>query len=177
MATEIPEDTAGPSLAYRPAREPDWFFVVDSWLWSYRDAHAAGLIQMEDWNRVMKPQLAKVLARSGVSIFVAHHPGQDGTGADLYGWIAIERGYQTPARSRQGGRWVDSMVSVSEPLVHYVFVKQPYRRLGIARGLFKAAGVDPAAAFNYTAKTAIVTLLADKISGGRWMPLIARYAK
>lgn len=33
------------------------------------------------------------------------------------------------------------------PLVHYVYVKQPYRRLGLANLLFEEAKIDPKAAF------------------------------
>jgi hypothetical protein len=146
------------SLAYRPAAEPDMVLVVDSWVESYRTAHAAGLIAMEDWRDIMRAQVRKVLARPGGECWVAHKPGDDGSGADLYGWLALERGH-------------------SIPLVHYVYVKQNYRRIfGIGRGLFRAAGIDPAAEFSYTCKTAVVSDLRDKIPRARWTPLVARFA-
>lgn len=164
-------------IEYRLAAEPDMVLVVESFLESYRDAHAAGLIQMEDWFDVMRPQWRKVLARPGVEVFVACWKGERDHVADLAGWIVVERGYQVPERVRANGRWVKRMEPQAQPLVHYVLVKQPYRRHGIARGLFHAAGVNPAAGFNYTCKTAIVTTVAAKIPAARWVPMVARFPK
>jgi hypothetical protein len=59
-----------------------------------------------------------------------------------------------------------------------VYVKEPYRRGGIARGLFAAAGVDPRERFFYTCKTGIGAELArSKASRAEWRPLIARYRR
>lgn len=179
MAQAIPSEAAATdsSLEYRQACADDWHLVIDSWLWSYRDSHAAGLIQMEDWNRVMKPQLGKILARSGCRVFIAYHPGEVGSGLDVYGWIAVERGYSVPVRRRVNGRWREILEPTNDPLVHYLFVKQPFRRLGIARGLLRAADVDPQAPFNYSSKTAVLKNLAEKMPHARWLPLVARYPK
>ena len=145
------------SLAFRRAEEPDRPFIVDSWLESYRTAHAAGLIAMEDWRSVMGAQFERVLARPRVETFVAHHPGEVDHVADLYGWIAVERGHTLP-------------------YVLYVYVKQPYRRMGIARGLFGAAGVKPDAPFHHACKTAVLSDLKTKIPFARFSPLAVRYA-
>jgi GNAT superfamily N-acetyltransferase len=141
------------SLAYRPADTEDHSFVVESWLSSYKTAHAAGLIAMASWREVMVPQIERVLAKPGVQVHVAYHPGEQDRGADLYGWIAAEPG--------------------AEPLVHYVYVKQPYRRMGIARGLLGALGIDPASDLEYTCKTPIVSRL--PLPRARWQPLRARF--
>ena len=111
-----------------------------------------------------------VLGRSGVEVLVAHHP--DG---DLYGWLALEHDVSIPEHSRVSGRWVDRLVPAGCPLVHYVYVKQPYRRLGIAKALLKEAGLDPRDKFFYTCKTAVVSHL--DLPCAKWMPLIARYPK
>ena len=161
-------------LGYRPAEPAEAPFILDSWLYSFRSADAAGLIAMEDWPSVMRPQLAKVLARSGVLVTVAYKPGEMDHRADLYGWIAVERDFLV-VRRRPHER--PSLVKSDEPLVHYVFVKQPYRQLGIARGLFNAAGVSPASPFLYTCKTGAAVRLAPKIPLARWEPLIARHPK
>lgn len=146
------------ALAYRLAREHDRPFVVESWLSSYRTAHAAGLIAMDDWHDVMLRQVERVLARPGCETHVACHPGEDLPGADLYGWIATE-----PEPEPGLG-----------PLVHYCYVKVAYRRMGIARGLLSAAGVDRQRPWVYTCKTGVVSSL--PLGQGRWRPLIARFA-
>lgn len=143
------------ALAYRSATESDRAFVVDSLVSSFRTAHAAGLIAMDDWRDVMERQVVKLLERPGVVVTVACRPGEEDTGADVYGWIAVEQG--------------------EPPLVLYCYVKQPYRRLGMARGLFRAAGVDPAQPFEFAAKTAVVSKLLGKIPRAKWHPLRARF--
>lgn len=155
------------ALAYRLAEPEDMTLVVSTWVESYRTSRSAGLVSMARWADVMGREVADILARPGVAIHVAHHPGEEGRLADLYGWIAVERGYQVE-RSRE-------RVRATEPLVLYVYVKQPYRRLGIARGLFKAAGVGER--FNYACRTAVVTRLADKIPGARWEHMVVRFPK
>lgn len=145
------------SLAYRPADVHDVGCIVGTWLDSYKNAHSAGLIAMDQWKSVMEPQVRRVLARAGVEAFVAYHPGETDHIADLYGWIVVERGHD-------------------QPLVHYCYVKSAYRKQGIARGLFRIASVDPAAPFFYTCKTYVVHELRNRslIAASRWQPLIAR---
>ena len=144
------------SIAYRRATREDMALVVDSFIESFRTAHSAGLIAMDDWRTVMVRQLGLILARPGVEIHVAYHPGDTDHVADVYGWLAVEK---------------------TEPLpfVLYAYVKQAYRRLGVARGLFMAAGVHPRSSFEYAAKTGIVTKLIPKIPGAKWNPLRARF--
>jgi GNAT superfamily N-acetyltransferase len=145
------------SLAYRPAVAADMPLVVGSWLDSFRTAHAAGLIAMDDWRAVMEPQIEKLLARPGAVVFVAHRPGEDAEHrADLYGWIAAEPDIA---------------------LVHYVYVKHSYRRMGLARGLLGAAGIKLAEPFEFSCKTAVVRELQRKIPRARWNPLAARFPK
>lgn len=143
------------SLAYRLARDHDRPLIVESWLSSYRTAHAAGLIAMDDWHAVMLPQIERVLARPDCATHVAYHPGEDLPGADLYGWIAAEP-------------------TDAGPLVHYCYVKVAYRRMGIASGLLAAAGVDRAQPWSYSCKTGVVSSL--PLGVGRWRPLVARFA-
>ncbi len=141
------------SLAIRRASKPDMAFVVDSFLESYRTAHAAGLIAMSDWRVVMTRQLGLLFARSGVEVHVAHHPGE--SVADLYGWAAVEK-------------------SEPCPLVIYCYVKQPYRRMGIARALLAAAGISPTDTFEYAAKTGVLSKVS--LPNARWNPLRARFS-
>lgn len=146
------------TLGYRLAEVDDWRFIVESFLSSYRNAHTAGLVQIEDWHDVMEPQIRKLLARDGVLVHVAHHPGEQDHIADLYGWIAVEHGHPGP-------------------MVLYCYVKHHYRQRGIARGLFRTAGIDPRKPFFICAKTAASARLASKTPGAKWDPLRARYPK
>ena len=182
--------TRGPALAYRLAEDRDMALVVDSWVDSYRTAHAAGMIPMPMYKESQRANVRWVLARPGVEVWVAYHPGESPESrADLYGWIAVERGYSVPRaiRQRVGGelRWVEELRPCTDPLVHYVFVKESYREHGIAAGLFRAARVDRTKPFLFTCKTGVLNerlrrdgpTLLERHPLARWSPLIARYPK
>lgn len=131
-------------------------FVVGSFLDSMRAAWTAGLIQMDDWTDVMGPQMEKLFARPGSEVTVAYAPREVDPGADVYGWLAQERGHPFP-------------------FVVYCYVKAAYRRLGIARKLFEAAHVNPMGAFKYA--TWMERDLAAKVPRARWSPLTARFER
>lgn len=137
--------------------EADRVFVESTFLDNYRDSHAAGLIAMEDWKAVMAPQVRRILGRPGVRVYVASNPEESAEGrADLYGWIAVEDGHP-------------------KPYVVFCYVKDPYRRLGIASRLLRAAGVDRGEPFMYATKTGIVSKLGRAMPLARWYPLIIRF--
>lgn len=155
---------AGASLAYRRAEDRDRPLIFDSWLSSFADAHAAGLIPMHMYRRVYHEAIAWIMARPGAETWVAYHPGEHDTTADLYGWICIERGH-------------------AAPVIHYAFVKQAFRRMGIARGLLAATDIDPTAPLLFTFKTGIVTdsregpALLAKLPRAKWAPMVARFPR
>jgi GNAT superfamily N-acetyltransferase len=164
-------------LRYRPAEAKDWPFVLETFLDSYKHCHAAGLIQMNDWKEVMRPQLQKILDRPGCATWVAFNPAEAESGSDLYGWAAVERDYKIPTRKRVNGQWETSLELSEDPLVHYIFTKQAYRRLGIAKGLLRAAGVNVTEPFWFSAKTPVLDRLKAKIPQARWNPLLCRFEK
>lgn len=137
-------------------------FVLSCWSASYKNAQAAGLIDAEDWSTIMHAQLGKLIDRPGTRTIIAFDPPDH-----LYGFICGDTSHPMP-------------------VVHYVYVKDPYRseeepgggRTGprIARGLFAALGVDPGAPLLYTCRTSISVRLADKIPYARFAPAAARYA-
>src|SRR5262245_50434873 len=138
-------------------------FIVDSWVRSFQFAHAAGVIAVEKWFEVMIPEVERLLTRPGSRTIVAYRTGQKDRLADLQGFITVDT---------DDPEW-------GQPIVHYVFVKEPYRGAGLARGLFAAASVDPQKPFLYTATTGAVSKIyqSRKIPFARWDPLIARFAK
>jgi GNAT superfamily N-acetyltransferase len=143
------------ALAYRRATGDDLHFVEESFLDSFRTCHTAGLISMDEWHDVMAPQWRRLMARPRMEVAVAYHPGETDHRADLYGWLAVERGHE-------------------RPYVLYCYVKQPYRRMGVARGLFAYAGID-GDLFDFAANTGAVSRVRPKIPRARFRPLIARF--
>jgi hypothetical protein len=141
---------------YRHATDQDLRFVIGSWLYSYRTSFSAGLIQMDSWIEVMEPQIRAVLARPDCEVYCAIDPNTDDRRIDVFGWMAFE-----------------GTTESGPPLVHYAYVKEPYRRMGLARGLLKQLGLDLCSVFAYTCKTAVVSRL--PIPRAEWRPLIARH--
>lgn len=147
------------SIAYRDAEERDRRFIVSGWSASYRLAYSAGLIAMEDWAGIMHGQIEKILARPTTETIVAYETEDPDPVADLQGFIAYELAHGQP------------------PLVFYVYVKEAYRKGGLARGLFNAAHINPELAFDYACKTSVVAKLQRKMPLARWQPLRARFSK
>lgn len=154
--------SVGRLTLYRDAiSASDLDFVVATWSSSYKSAHAAGIIASEDWPTIMHATLRKLLARPGTRAIVAYERPDF-----LYGFIAGD-------------------VTGPYPVVHFVYVKEPYRstarrdgtRSGPrhARGLFRALGVDPEGPFLYTCRTSVVTRLGHKIRNATFAPAAARY--
>jgi hypothetical protein len=123
---------------------------------------------MEDWHDVMGAQWQKILDRPGAEVIVAYHPGEDSTTADLYGFIAVERDYEARGQDK---------VFRPMPFVIFCYVKHNFRKkYGIARGLFAAAQIDPAAPFHYACKTACLSSYKGAIPMATWKPLPMRFA-
>lgn len=155
-------------LAFRPAaNDADMTFVVESFLTSQRTSYSAGLIMMDDWFDVMRPQFMKALTRTGMRTIVAYEKNDP---EFIYGWIAADPDEQRVEERDRSIRWWPA-------LVLYVYVKAPYRKEGIARALFEAVGVDPQKPFLYACNTQTASRLASKVPLARFHPLVARFAK
>lgn len=151
------------TFAYRAMVAEDHNFIVDSWVSSYQFAHTAGIIATDRWFPVMIPEVERLLARPGSRTIVAYKTDEPDRLADLQGFITVDTDDET---------W-------GVPIVHYVFVKESYRKAGRARGLFAAAGIDPRMPFIHTAKTGAVASLfkARKIPCARYNNLVAMFSK
>lgn len=145
-------------ISHRPAAAGDRNFIVKSWVASFRDADSAGFIKAANWYRVMTPEIVDTLNDRDVTTAVAYETDNPDPQTNAYGFIVAD---------------------VTEPmaLVYYAFVKQPYRRSGIARGLFAAIGVDPVLPFHYVCSTPWCSTLERKIPMARWMPRLGRFPK
>lgn len=147
------------SLAYRDAGPEDRHFIGDGWVRSYQHAKTAGIIGVASWFRVMIPEVTRIIEWPGTRTLVAYETTETSRLADLYGFIVA-----APA--------------AAPPIVFYVFVAEPYRRRGVARGLFRALGIDPQQRFVYACTTGIVSKLYGerKIPFATWDPLVARFS-
>lgn len=139
-------------IFYRPATASDRHFIVSAWTQSYRTAFTAGMISDGNWYEVMDREVGIALDRPDVRTLVAS------TDAGLLGFVTAD----TEERP---------------PLVYFVYCKAPYRRMGIARGLLHAIGIDPSQQFFYVCSTPMVRTLARKIPLARWQPLYGRFPK
>ncbi len=143
-------------IAYRPAADHDRRFTLSGWSSSFRGSDAAGMIAAERWHTVMHVEIAAILARPEVTTIVAYETEATDHVADLYGFIAAD-----PSAS----------------VVYYTYVAAPYRRMGIARGLFAAVGIDPRARFSYACKTVWCSTLDAKTPLAEWEPRHGRIQK
>lgn len=130
-------------------------FITSQWSSSFKSSHYAGMIYTDDWATVMHPQISRVLDRPDTTTIVAF---DDKDRRFLYGFICGD-------------------VSQRPPIVFYVYIREPFRKWGYARGLFGELGVDPTRHFLYTAKTGMVPRLAEKIPAARYEPRVVRYPK
>ncbi len=155
-------------VAFRSAvSAEDRKFAISSWLDGQRFTHTAGLVQMDDFYDVMWPQYEKALAREGMRTVVAF---EETDPSFLYGFIAADPGDQRVPEHNGSVRWWPG-------LVLFVFVKQNYRREGIARRLFAEVGIDPKQAFLYASNTPQATRLESKFPLAKFKPIVARFPK
>lgn len=141
--------------ACRQALLRDQNYIVGNWLASFRTSHAAGPIRMSRYHDVYEPEIHALIARPGVKCWVAFNPEESDQEHDLYGFLCLEWGAMVPQRN------TEEMVPVGTPVVHYVYVNQIHRKLGMVRAMAKAAGFAAEQGFTYTYKTGIGTQVAD----------------
>lgn len=122
---------------------------------------------MDQWYPTMWPFYEAFIARPGVQTLVAY---EEEDSAFTYGFIVAD-----PTEQRVQTK--DGAVHWWPALVLFVFVKQSYRREGIARRLFEAVGVDVRKPFLYSCNTQIASRLASKAPNAVFNPLVVRYPK
>lgn len=161
-------------LAIRPARSrsPEWrqdidepddrSFIVGSWVSSFK--HRPPLVSIGEWHGVMSLAVTRFVDRPEVKVIVAADADAEPGVGDLLGWMAYEHNAVDRVPVEKGGRqqWEyrrappDERDRSMEPLIWYAYTKAPFRKLGIARRLFRHAGIDPAGRFHYAFETYIV---------------------
>lgn len=109
-----------PWFTVRPSSAEDFQLVLESWSGTWKTARAAGCIPNNMFDAVQQSLIEQLLAR-GMNIDVivpSNRPAQ------AMGWIAYEPDPKSPGKA----------------IVHYVFVKSPYRRRGLADTLLRHVG-------------------------------------
>lgn len=100
-------------IEIRPARTEDTEFVFATWLRSYRHASQfAKKISNEVYYRWHHKVIERILAR-GAQVYIAHPIGEPEV---ILGYICLE--------------------SQDKLVVHYIYVKKAFRKMGVAKMLY-----------------------------------------
>ena len=144
----------------RPAIADDRAFIVSGWSASYRASRDVALIPMRLYAATYRPVISEHVDRSRV--LVAH--GEAGV---LFGFIAYDHTVYVAT--------IDDERVTLDGYVLYVYVASPFRRRGIARRLFTAAGISPTQRFGYACRTRWSWELRPKIPLAEYEPNRARH--
>lgn len=110
-------------VAIRLARPSDVNFILNSWLKSYRSSYAVKGVCDTIYYREQKRIIMALVNKPGMALFVASDPDDAN---EIFGWLCAEQ----------------RAASASPTLVvHYAYVKQAFRRLGILRALLETFDV------------------------------------
>ncbi len=145
-------------FTYRPATHDDRRFIVSGWSASYRMSRDC-TTPMAIYAKQKHEEVNVHLDRTGVQTIVAE-------GSVLAGFVTFER----DARLFDDRGWANA------DYVFYVYVASFFRKRGVARDLFRAAGIDPASRFHYACRTHGSWELRSKIPLAHYSPMYARYS-
>jgi hypothetical protein len=161
-------------IRIRRMRPDDTAFVIDTWVETFRNTYAAGVVPMKFYQADYRKYVATLLADREPDVLVAYDAAAEVAGAELLGYLVFETSATFPAGRR--------MKTVG-PVVHYCYVKEYMRGHGLARALFAAAKIDQHGELYFTFKPTEhdrkpdAKKWKDTIPRARWNPLIARYPK
>lgn len=103
----------------RPANGTELNFILSSWVRSFKRSTFAAKIPWDIYKERHDAAIKSIMV-SGAEFTVACNPEDE---SQAFGWISFHR---TP----------------SMPVIHYVYVKEPFRRFKIATGLIQSVGSD-----------------------------------
>lgn len=138
-------------------------FVIKAWLDSFQYADAAGPLPMDLYFQAYRETVKRLLGWPGVDLALAtHHDDAD----MFFGFMAWMRPGRHEHRHEMCGA----------PVLLYIYVKEPYRRLGVAKALLEHAGIDPSKAFCFPFKAPMWGEWGrKKWTGGHFRPLTFRF--
>lgn len=103
----------------RPANGTELNFILSSWIRSFKRSSFASKIPWDIYKERQDAAIKSIMV-SGAEFTVACNPEDE---SQAFGWISYHR---TP----------------SLPVIHYIYVKEPFRRFKIATGLIASVGND-----------------------------------
>lgn len=96
-------------------RYEDKDFIYSSWLRSYRPSKANVGLDSDVYYERHSNRINAILQRAGTRVVVASNPEDDD---HLFGYIVFE-------------------IQATKTILHYIYVKQSYRQLGLARRMLE----------------------------------------
>lgn len=134
-------------IVFRSMSREDYNFVLSSWAHSFKGSPWAGMVPNNEWHPMMKKCIDQLLSRGARVVLAVADDDRD----QILGYICYEKSV------------------CGMPVVHYVFVKDDFRK---EHGLGKALlGVTGDGSFIYTYRTLDMQYL-DKM--GTHVPAIGR---
>jgi hypothetical protein len=134
-------------VTFRDLAPDEFQLVLDSWSKSYRSSDWAGTVPNHMWHAVVRETIAGLIGR-GAKILAA------ACGDSVWGWVCYER-------------------KGDDVVLHYVYVKDPFREGGLGFALTGALFPDAKRVF-YTHRTRLGQRIIKKIPGASYVPEIAR---
>lgn len=113
---------ASPNLMYRPYNDEDISFITNSWLKSMQKSLPWSNLKNTIYFSGMAKRINHIIDRAGV--LVACDPRSPDT---IVGWMCAE--------------WID-LDGEKEPVMHYVYVKYPFRGFGIYTAFYDRMAQD-----------------------------------
>ncbi len=130
--------SAKPALKLRPAAVTDAAFIFNSWLKCYRHSKSAMQVQNDIYFSAQHKVIEGLVKRA--QFIIACSPTDEN---QIYGYGV--------------GEMVEDVVCV-----HFIYVKEPYRKLGLACTLLAALGHVPGTPYLYTHRTHVAEKLEKK---------------
>lgn len=170
-----PPGCAHAAMPSDPPAPCDRAFIAATWSAYWRRPPEASCLSPTAWRSAVWQSVPGILERNGMRALVAADADTTDGLADLFGWIVWKPRAVECVMNKYTRRPMYNLVDGGPmPLVFFVFVKAAYHRLGIARGLFRAAGIDARADFAYACHARAASDLSNKIPNAEWCPKLGR---
>jgi len=154
------------SVVIRDAQVTDRAFISQTWVTSFRSSQDTGPVPVEIYFDTFRKVIADLLARPAVKVLVAVD-SELPPPHEIHGYLVFE-----PGPHRKGTQMLPKSA------VHFCYVKELHRRQGVARSLFREAGIDPAHPFFFTFRTPDArAVLKERRWQGEYHPNIVKYTK